>query len=464
MARRFTNGASDEIDFGAFAALEGVGAATIFVWLKRRATAGFSHIVSKTASGPSGIALLHGDWGFGDDGIYASVSLAGVEGDLYINNAFTTDLWYPVALKFNGSASGNDRLHLFISGTQQSVSRASTTYPATIGGSGANLRVGGTDHEADVRPSDDIAWLAIWTSALSDAAILALSNGLNPARLNPQFFAPMFGSSSEPDLAGGLSGTVTGTSVVDGPPVGWGAPTLVIGNPASPVTLSPSLLSNTNTFYAPTVTRGAVTLSPSLLSNTNTFYAPTVTRGTVTLSAPLHSNVNSFHAPAVTVGATTLLPTLFSNTNSFYAPVVTTGAVEVYPPLLSNSSTLFSPSVVQGAVTLYPPLLTSTNTFHAPAVTRGVVTLTATLLSNTNMFYAHVVTRGSVELTPAVFINANEFYAHAVSQIGGTAYILPPFFVNTNQFFVAVVTAPAPPSSGAGMLLRRRRRELAVRP
>lgn len=220
MARRFTNGTTDEIDFGSFAALEGVGAATFAVWLKKRtADDYFSHLLCKTASGPDGMNLMHGASGFGDDGIYASVSLAGTEGDLYINTVFTVDVWYHVALRFDGSQTGNDRLHLYINGAQQSVSRGLTTYPATIGGSGANLRIGGTDHETDVRPSDDIAWAAVWLSALSGTTIGYLAAGRNPMNYSPAFCAPLKGDSPEVDLVGGVSGSVTGTSSVSGPAI-----------------------------------------------------------------------------------------------------------------------------------------------------------------------------------------------------------------------------------------------------
>ncbi len=220
MARRFTNGTTDEIDFGSFSSLEGAGAATFAVWLKRRTTDDyFAHIMCKTASGPSGMNLMHGASGFGDDGFYASASLSGTEGDLYINTVLTIDVWYHVALRFDGSASGNDRLHLYINGVQQSVTRASTTYPATIGGVGASLRLGGTDHETDVRPSDDLAWASVWTSALSGTDIAALAAGKNPMAYSPAFCVPLKGDSPEVDLVGSVSGTVTGTSSVSGPPI-----------------------------------------------------------------------------------------------------------------------------------------------------------------------------------------------------------------------------------------------------
>lgn len=106
-----------------------------------------------------------------------------------------------------------------INGAQQSVSRGLTTYPATIGGSGANLRIGGTDHETDVRPSDDIAWASVWLSALSGTTIGYLAAGRNPMNYSPAFCVPLKGDSPEVDLVGGVSGSVTGTSSVSGPAI-----------------------------------------------------------------------------------------------------------------------------------------------------------------------------------------------------------------------------------------------------
>ena len=90
-------------------------------------------------------------------------------------------------------------------------------------------------------------------------------------------------------------------------------------------TLSPGLLTNTSTFYAPTVSQGGgtQTLTPGLLTNTSSFYAPTVSPGSVALSPGLFTNTSSFYAPTITTGSVTLSPGLLSNTNTFYGPTVT---------------------------------------------------------------------------------------------------------------------------------------------
>lgn len=70
-------------------------------------------------------------------------------------------------------------------------------------------------------------------------------------------------------------------------------------------TLNPSLYTNNQTFYAPTVTPGAVTVSPSLYTNQQTFYAPSTTQTT----------------------GQTVYPSLFTNTNIFFAAE----AINEYP-------------------------------------------------------------------------------------------------------------------------------------
>jgi len=66
-------------------------------------------------------------------------------------------------------------------------------------------------------------------------------------------------------------------------------------------TLSPGLVTNTQTFYAPTVTQagGAQTLLPGLLTNVQAFYGPTVTQAGAVLSPTRLNNTQRFFAPRV---------------------------------------------------------------------------------------------------------------------------------------------------------------------
>lgn len=137
-------------------------------------------------------------------------------------------------------------------------------------------------------------------------------------------------------------------------------------------------------------------LTPSLFTNTQTFYAPTVT-ATYSLLPGLLDSQPSFFAPAVTVGAVDLAPSLLTNSQTFYAPTVSLdgAAQNLDPPLLDASASIFAP-VVSSSYGLSPWLLTNGQTFYAPAVSVGAVTLSPPLLTNSQTFYAATITGGAV--------------------------------------------------------------------
>jgi hypothetical protein len=64
--------------------------------------------------------------------------------------------------------------------------------------------------------------------------------------------------------------------------------------------LAPSLFTNSNTFFTPTIGRGAVTLTPALFTNSNTFFTPTVAPGVITLTPGILTNTNIFYSATVT--------------------------------------------------------------------------------------------------------------------------------------------------------------------
>lgn len=77
-------------------------------------------------------------------------------------------------------------------------------------------------------------------------------------------------------------------------------------------------------YFAP-VASGS--LSPSLYTNTNTFFAATVGRGAVGLAPTLYTNSQTFFAP--TVGAT-VTPSLFTNAQQFFAHQISGGVVPIF--------------------------------------------------------------------------------------------------------------------------------------
>ena len=94
-------------------------------------------------------------------------------------------------------------------------------------------------------------------------------------------------------------------------------------------TLTPSLFTNTSTFYAATVT-ASNQLNPARYDNINVFYAPTVAASNA-LAPTRYDNTNAFYSPIVTIagGAQTLLPPFYINTNIFYSATVSQPGVQL---------------------------------------------------------------------------------------------------------------------------------------
>ena len=163
------------------------------------------------------------------------------------------------------------------------------------------------------------------------------------------------------------------------------------GGAPSAQALTAARFDNSNTFYSPTVGRGAVTLTVSRYDNTQVFYAASVTRA----SAP----------QSIQVG-------LFANAQTFY------------------------PSTLTSKVTLSAARFDNAQTFNAHTLTSRV-TLTPVRYENAQAFYTAQVNQ---TIKPGLFTNGQAFYAPVVSQPGGSQALLPGLYENANGFFGAEVT------------------------
>lgn len=134
-------------------------------------------------------------------------------------------------------------------------------------------------------------------------------------------------------------------------------------------TLTPSLFTNTNTFYTPKI---SFKIYPSLFANSNTFYSPKVN---LRLTASLFVNTNVFYSPTVSRGAVTLRPSLFTNQNTFYSPTVNRGTITLSPSLFTNTNLFYSPTVTQASSTqnLLPSLFVNSNIFYPPTVINTII-------------------------------------------------------------------------------------------
>ena len=237
-------------------------------------------------------------------------------------------------------------------------------------------------------------------------------------------------STTAPTVTVTASGTVTN---VRGPVV-----LLRVREGAAPQTLTPTLYTNDQTFYGPTVTTSTA-LTASLYTNDQTFYSPTVTTGGATqaLTASLYTNDQTFYGPTVTT-ANTLAPALFTNAQTFFDPTVSTSNA-LTPDLYTNTQTFYN-ATVSTSNALTPALFTNDQTFYSAVVsqTGGVQTLLPDLYTNTQTFYAATVNTGAVDLAPALYTNTQTFYEPTV--VPGTVTLTPDLYTNAQAFYAATVT------------------------
>lgn len=159
----------------------------------------------------------------------------------------------------------------------------------------------------------------------------------------------------------------------------------------------------------------ATTITASLFTNTNTFYAATIS-AVANIAAAIFNNSNTFYVSTVTptYGIT---PNRFDNTNTFYG------------------ATISSPQTVSAA------RFDNTNAFYGATVSlaNSPQTITATRFNNTNTFYG-------ANLTTVIgctrFDNPNTYYGATINQSGFTQGINGTRFDNGNAFYNSVIATP----------------------
>lgn len=218
--------------------------------------------------------------------------------------------------------------------------------------------------------------------------------------------------------------------------------------------LLPALYTNAQVFYGATVTAGSRTLSPPLLGSTEVIYTGVVSTGG-TIFPSLYTDGDSFFSPTVAIEVT-VEPPLVGSSNVLYTPTVVAGAMNVVAPLLSSATTLFAPTVA-GSQAVLPPLLGSTEAVFAHNLSLAPYVLSPAVVSNSNSFLAATVT-GRYNITNAVFTNTQSFFGAVITT--GAATIVPQIVANQQQFYFPTVTGGTVVDEGGGVysLIDRRRR------
>jgi hypothetical protein len=191
------------------------------------------------------------------------------------------------------------------------------------------------------------------------------------------------------------------------------------------LTLAPPLLTNAQTFYAPSVSLGAPQiLAPGLLTNAQTFYTPSVALRGVTAAyvlantAPVDGNV----AGAMYEVAGLVDPSDYMTYATVSGPTPGGGVLEAgiagdfeytgdepaiwVIQIKINGVDYFETTTIylyEQALLLQPSLLTNGQTFFAPTVTRGaasVQNLAPALFTNQQAFYRPTITGGTPPPSP----------------------------------------------------------------
>lgn len=204
--------------------------------------------------------------------------------------------------------------------------------------------------------------------------------------------------------------------------------------------LTPSLFTDSDSFYAPTVTTGAVALSPALFSDSDTFYSATVSVGAVTLQPSLFADADTFYSATVTQDGApqTLTPSLFVDDDTFYAVTVSAGSVTLTPSLFTDADSFYA-ATVSAIYDITPALFTDADTFHSPTVSVGAVNLSASLFADADTFYTHTIGSGGApqDLTPALFTDSDTFYAATLTT--GAVTLTPALFIDADAFYSATI-------------------------
>ncbi len=281
------------------------------------------------------------------------------------------------------------------------------------------------------------------TTTVADTKLLFIGHDWNlAARSPPSGMTERFESLlylADQDIAAiGATGTRTQTQGSSDP---YSARLIAIKPAAGggSQTITPSLLTNTETIYSPTVSRGAISVVPSLLTDPDTLYAPVVTRGALTVTPGLLTDPDTLYGPVATMGAISAVPALLTNAQTFYGPVVAAGSITIAPGLLTNTPTLFSPTASLGALAVTPNLLTNSETFYGPVVDApaGNQTVTMGLLTNAQTFYGPVVAPGAISATPDLHTNTPVIHQPTVALAALT--VTPALLTDADTFYGPVV-------------------------
>ncbi len=151
---------------------------------------------------------------FGGD-LYVAAKQAGLKNEASGPSSFSASAWRHFAGVFASTSS----VYAFINGVKGTQATTART-PASINEVTVGTAAAGGNNLSSGTAAAEVG---IWNVALSDAEVLSLAQGAFPSEVQAAslvFYAPIRGSSPEPDQTSGARNlTVTGTTVLEHPDI-----------------------------------------------------------------------------------------------------------------------------------------------------------------------------------------------------------------------------------------------------
>ena len=210
-ARNFVAASDDNLNAGNPSALDITGdTITVAAWVKLT-TSQKQKFVSKWQDAGSQFSYLLEQNGGGDVARFVRHSGSGAiaEG----TTTLVTGVWFHLVGTYDGT-----NVRIYVNGVEED----STAATGNIDSSTAPVRIGSGSGVGEDPADGDIGHAAIWDIALTAAEVASLHAGISPLKMrraNLLFYPPVNGQSPEADVVGGLDLTISGTTVVEEPPI-----------------------------------------------------------------------------------------------------------------------------------------------------------------------------------------------------------------------------------------------------
>lgn len=298
---------------------------------------------------------------------------AGSTYDAVSSTGFSANTWHHAC----GVWSAADNRAAFIDGG----SKGTETTSATPGTPINRFAVGAL---LDSSPSDymsgNLAELAVWDVALTDAEVAVLAQGYCPLLVRPASlvrYVPLIRDADQ-DIIGGIALSVGGTPTVEVHPRIFYQARRRMGIPsaAGPTTLTPDAVAIPLVIPAPTIVLGAIAMAPDAVAMPLVVPDPVISLGELQLSPSAVAIPVAIPDPTLVFGAKDVTPSAVAIALVVPQPTITLGALTMSPDAVGMPIAIPTPAITLGALDLAPDAVSIPLVIPAPTIDTGIRDLT----------------------------------------------------------------------------------------